>query len=120
MKQTKKKEDIVTKSYFRKELNRAITPLKNSIAAQREEMHAIEFRLDNKIDAQINELSDKMDKRFAVLEEKMDRAIDRFQTLADVVIGEHKNFEVESLSIKQNYSHLEGRVKKVEEVIFPS
>lgn len=107
-KNIKWQDEIVTKGYFHKELNKAITPLKKADANLREELHAVEFRLDN-----------KMDRGFNHLEKLIMERTDSVMKLADLVIREHKNFEVESLSIKQNYHQLEGRVNKVEEGVFP-
>ena len=68
-----------------------------------------------------------MDNRFELIEKKIDAqneyiktAVDKVLQLADSVIGEHKKFEMESVSIKNNYQVLEERVKKVEEVVFPT
>lgn len=96
---------LVTKGYLRVEFKKVNT----KINTLRDEMHAIEYRLDNKIDTRFNEIKEEMRKQ-----------TDIFQKLADQVIGVHKNFETEAVSIKNNYDQLEGRVKKLEEHVFPA
>lgn len=89
-------------------LRRALLPLKRADAALREELHAVEYRLDSKIDSRFNEILDYMKKH-----------TDSFQKLANSVIVKHTKFEQESASIHYNYQNLENRVKKVEEAVFP-
>lgn len=103
-KDMKWKEELVTKGYFHKELNKAITPLKKADAKLRQEMHEMEFRVIN-----------RMDEKFEEVMKEMKKQTNTFQILADKVIVAHNNFEVESASIRHNYQHLEDRVKKVEE-----
>lgn len=112
-------EEVVTRGILR----RALLPLKRSDAKLREEMHEMEFRLINRMDerfSKVYERFDRMEKGFDEIREEMKKQTDTFQKLADKVIGEHKNFEVESVSIRHNYNQLEKRVTKVEEVVFPA
>lgn len=85
----------------------------------------MEFRIHTRFEV-VDRRFEAIDKRFDIIERKIDAqneylktAVDRVMQLADQVIGAHKNFELESASIKQNYEVLEERVKKVEVVVFP-
>lgn len=108
------KEELVTKGYFHKELNKAITPLKKADAKLRQEMHEMEFRLINRMDLRFSAI----DQRFDQFDEVLRKHLDTVMGLADKVVVAHTNFEAESASIRHNYRHLEDRVKKVE-VAFP-
>lgn len=109
--------EVATKGYlrieFKTQLKRELrTEFRKEFATKqelRDGLNNLEFRLTNRMDAGFISIIDEMRK-----------FIDTFQKLADQVIGEHKKFEVESVSIKHNYGHLEDRVKKVEEVVFPA
>lgn len=81
--------------------------LKTETTKLREELHTTEFRLISRMDSMEERLNGNMQK-----------ILHTVQQLVDAVIGEHKSFEVESVSIKHNYSQLEERVKKVEKIVF--
>lgn len=115
-KEIKRDDEVVTRGILRQELKAELDielkkvrgEFKRAHNKLRDELHGVEYRLDNKIDRLGADLRAEMSKQTQI-----------FQDLADQVIGTHKNFEVESVSIKQNYNHLKTRVKKVEEVVFP-
>lgn len=76
------------------------------------EIHGLEYRMSMNMEQ-------KFEEKLTPLIKEMREYRETFQVLADKVIGEHKKFEVESASIRQNYNQLEGRVKKVEEIVLP-
>ncbi|MEK7540093.1 MAG: hypothetical protein AAB558_02500 [Patescibacteria group bacterium] len=109
MKKNIKPDDgVITRGILKQELKSVRAEFKRGQTKLRDELHFVEYRLETKMDSRFNEILDHMKKH-----------TDTFQKLADQVIGAHKNFEVESVSIHHNYNHLETRVKKVEEVVFP-
>lgn len=93
-KNIKWQNEVVTKGYFRKELNRAITPLKKADAKLRKELHAVEYRLETKMDSRFLEFEIKMDQRFNRLETYIRERTDTVMKLADAVI----RFPKQSLS----------------------
>lgn len=106
--------EVVTKGYLRKELSFRFGRFRKSFGEEirreiKEESHRLEFRL-----------TERMDQGFTSILEEMRERTDTFQKLADQVIGAHKNFETESVSMRHNYQQLEERVKKVEIVVFPA
>lgn len=74
-KNIKWQDELVTKGYFRKELNRAITPLKKADAKLREELHATEYRLDTKIDLLRAEIREGMKKQTQIFQDLADKAL---------------------------------------------
>lgn len=100
-------DEIVTRGILKKELK---TELKKELKKEREwtrsQLNHVEYRLIN-----------RMDKGFEAINQKLDKTVDNIQKLADQVIKEHKDFEVESVAIKDNYNKLEGRVHTLEEVV---
>lgn len=84
------------------------------------EMHGLEYRMNINMEAMIDiKLEQKFEEKLTPLIREMREYRETFQVLTDKVIGVHKNFETESVSIRQNYNQLEGRVKKVEEIVLP-
>lgn len=59
------------------------------------------------------------DERFDRIDGKLDKTIHIMQQMCDKVLKRYENFSVESVAIKDNYQRLEGRVTKVESVVFP-
>lgn len=80
------------------------------------DIHGLEYRINANMDAM---LEVKLEQKLTPLIEEMRQHRKVFQELADKLVGMHKNFEEESVSIRQNYNQLEGRVKKVEEIVLP-
>lgn len=90
-------DEFVTKGYLKKELAYRFGLFHLEIRREiKEESHSLEFRL-----------IERMDRGFVEMRGEMAKLTDRFQQLADLVIGEHKNFESELASIKHNYHYLE-------------
>lgn len=107
-------EELVTKGFLRTELHSVRKGLKKELKKEFKKEFKNEFgtfRL---------EIEGKMDRGFKDMRDEMTKQTDIFQKLADKVIGVHKNFEIESSSIKYNYVNLEGRVKKLETRVFPT
>lgn len=108
-------DEVVTRGILKHELTKEFKNFKVELSkefATKEELrnglHELEFKLVN-----------RMDNGFGEIRQAMKKQTDIFQQLADKVIVEHQNFEVESLSLRHNYHHLKERVKTVEEVVFP-
>lgn len=121
-KENKREGEFITRGILKfelkKEINRAVSPLKKADAKLREDMHAMEFRLVKRMDG-MDQRFDRIDQRFDHIDEVLRKYLDTVMGLADKVVVAHTNFEGESASIRYNYNQLEGRVKKVEEVVFP-
>lgn len=121
------KDEVVTKGYLRDELKTFKVEFKTELKTELKRELRIEFRkefatkedLRNGLHDLEFRMSNRMDDGFESIHVAMRKQTDVFQQLADQVIVEHKNFEVESLSLRHNYTHLEDRVKKVEEIVFP-
>ncbi len=118
----KRKNELITRRILNEELGKTKSELRRDIKREtgkiREEMHATAYRLDKKIDTRFFELSIKMNERFTTIDDVLKKHLDAVREVADAVIVKHNSFEQESSSVQYNYSHLEERVKKVEEVVF--
>lgn len=119
MKRPGKKLDdqLVTRGMLKGILSRSFKKhrLEWKLELQRE-IHGLEYRISSNMDSM---LEVKLEDKIAPLIEEMRLHRKMFQELADKLVGMHKNFETESVSIRQNYNQLEGRVKKVEEIVLP-
>lgn len=114
-KKVSRDEELVTRGILQHEFKKFKVELYKELHTEfatkedlRNGLHDLEFRMSNRMDAGFESIQVAMIKQTNV-----------FQQLADQVIVEHKNFEAESLSLRYNYTHLEDRVKKVEEIVFP-
>lgn len=117
-----REDELVTRGILKSELHKLTKKfdykftlvrreIKRGDGNLRREMHETEYRAFLRFNA--------IDKRFDSIDELLKKHLDTIRELADKVIVAHQNFETESVSIHHNYQHLENRVKKVEEIIFP-
>lgn len=107
-------EDLVTYGQLKKELSYRFGRFRKTFGEEirreiKDESHRLEFRLN-----------ERMDKGFSELREEMKKQTDTFQKLADIVIREHKDFELGSASTRHNYQKLEERVTTVEKIVLPA
>ncbi len=112
--------EVVTKGHLRQEFKSFKTQIKRELRTEFRKEFVTKVDLRNGLNNLEFRLTNRMDFGFESIRAELRNYINTFQVLADQVIGEHKKFEVESVSIKHNYGQLEDRVKKVEEVVFPS
>lgn len=102
---------VVTRGILKTELKVVRQEVRRQFKKEREwtrgQLNDVEYRLIN-----------RMDKGFEAMNQKLDKTVHSIQQLADSVIREHKVFEVESVSIKNNYTKLEERVHTLEKVVF--
>lgn len=122
-KQRKKKldDELVTRGMLKGVLSRGFKQHRLEWKSElQKEIHGLEYRINSNMDALLEvKLEQKLEQKITPLIREMREYRETFQILADKVIGVHKNFEVESASIRQNYNQLEGRVKQVEEIVLP-
>lgn len=76
-------------------MRRALLPLKKADVKLREEMHAMEYRINNRMDnrfLQVDQRFNDIEKRFDQIDDVLRKHLDTVMGLADQLIVKHNKF----------------------------